>query len=436
MSFARWSQDGLNADLVAREVAKGIAPLPTGGLRYSGTALFGEPLSLLETGVEFLVPISDTDRTRIIRSALEAALKSERYGQSALIGEINKATRDFVRSPKTGYVVATGLSFGHFEDLTRMEPSGCRLYVRRRFPRRLGEAHEEAKGRSRKHVLGDYPEEASSQGYAPAWVHVRGRSPSEAMDKALEALDLRRAVWNLALNMGSRTFPPPMRGPVNEVLAGPVYSLHLPDGALAAEYDWFDPQYAAPKRSRKLREKWDRVSKYEESIRFVLKRSPYRVTLEDALRRYCRALDSADLSVSFLSLWSLLETLTGIAPNDSHDKVVKRAAFMYSDAEREINEQILHHLRRYRNSYVHAAEGSEQAGAYLQQLRMHTEQLLAFHLRSSRALLSWERSIRFLDLPPDVGDLGRLIETREREAAKATDDARLAEEGIRFREGG
>ena len=62
MSFARWRQDGLNADLVASELAKGIAPLPTGGLRYSGSALFGEPLALLETGVEFLVPISDADR--------------------------------------------------------------------------------------------------------------------------------------------------------------------------------------------------------------------------------------------------------------------------------------------------------------------------------------------------------------------------------------
>jgi hypothetical protein len=227
-----------------------------------------------------------------------------------------------------------------------------------------------------------------------------------------------------------------MRGPVNGVLAGPVYSLHLPDGALAAEYDWLDSQYAAPKRSRKLRKKWDRVRKHEESIRLVLKRSPYRATLEDALRRYCRALDSADLSVSFLNLWSLLETLTGIAPNDSHDKVVKRAAFMYADAEREISEQVLHHLRRYRNSYVHAGEGSERAGAYLRQLRVYTEQLLVFHLRSSRAFSSWERAVRILDLPPDVGDLGRLIETRERQAAEATDDARLAKEAISFREGG
>lgn len=69
-------------------------------------------------------------------------------------------------------------------------------------------------------------------------------------------------------------------------------------------------------------------------------------------------------------------------------------------------------------------------------MRVYTEQLLVFHLRSSRAFSSWERAVRFLDLPPDVGDLGRLIETRERQAAEATDDARLAKEAISFREGG
>lgn len=70
--------------------------MPSGGLKYSGGVFFGEPLILLETGVEFLVPISDVDRSRIIDRALETALRSKNYGSAALIGEINKATRDFV----------------------------------------------------------------------------------------------------------------------------------------------------------------------------------------------------------------------------------------------------------------------------------------------------------------------------------------------------
>ncbi len=66
MTFARWRRDGFDADFVAAELAKGIRPLEAGGLQYSGTAFFGEPLTLLETGVEFLETVPEVDRSRII----------------------------------------------------------------------------------------------------------------------------------------------------------------------------------------------------------------------------------------------------------------------------------------------------------------------------------------------------------------------------------
>ncbi len=437
MTYAQWKREGFDEAFVASELEKGIAPLPTGGLRFSGDAFFGDPLILLETGVEFLIPISDTDRSRIINSALEAALRDSNYGPSTLIKEINKATRDFARSPETHYVVATGLSFRYFENISRRESSGCRLYVRKRFPRSLARTRKEAKLRSRRWIRGDYPEEVPFEKYAAAWVHVRGRSQTEAMDRAVEALDLRRGIWNFSLNRGvGATFPAPRRGPLNEVLAGPLYSLHHRDGSLAAEYDWADPEYSGPQSSRKLQQKWDQVRKDEEGIRAALKRSPYRETLlEDALRRYCRALGLVDLSRSFLELWSLLEKLTGIARNEGHDTMVKRASFIFADQQRKTHEQVLHHLRRHRNSYVHAGEGSNQFGAYLHQLRWYVEQLLLFHLRHSYHFSSLERATRFLDLPPDTHKIRERIETREREAEDAMEDTRLAKEGLRFREG-
>jgi hypothetical protein len=436
MTYARWREDGFDADFVASELAKGASPLPSGGLQFSGGTFFGEPLILLETGVEFLVPISDVDRSRIIDGALEAALRSKDYGPSVLIGEINKATRDFARSPETKYVVATGLSFRHFEDLSRIEGPDPRLYVRRRLPRYLVEARREAKQRTGRVVGGDYPEDVPFKRYAPAWIHVRGRSTHEAIDRAVEALDLRRGIWNFALNRGTgATYPPPTRGPINEVLAGPIYSLHHQDGALAADYDWVDPEYTGPRLSRKVQAEWARVLKDEEDVRAALKRSPYRATLEDALRRYCRSLDSADLSHAFLNLWGLLETLTGISPQEGHDSVVKRASFIFVDGQRKTHEQVLHHLRRHRNSYVHAGEGANQAGAYLHQIRRYVEQMLLFHLMNSRHFSSMDRATRFLDLPSDTRDLRHFIETREEEATRAAKAARLAREGLRFREG-
>ena len=434
MTYARWRQEGFDADFVTSELKQGISPVSPRGLRYSGSAIFGAPLVLLETGVEFLVPISDIDRSRIITRALEAALKSKDYGPAALIREINKATRDFARSQETKYVVVMGLSFKYFEDLTRIEDPHSRLYVRRTLPRKLVEARREAKQRTRDSIGGEYPEDVPSKRYAPAWIHVRGRSPQEAMDRAVEVLDLRRGIWNLALNRGrGGSNPAPTRGPINEVLGGPLYSLHHQGGNLAVERDWVDPEYTGPRLSRTVQTKWAEVLKDEEGIRTALKRTPYRATLEDALRRYCRALDLVDLSRAFLELWGLLETLTGLDRQDGYDSLVKRASFIWADKQKKTHEQVLYHLRRHRNSYVHAGEGAERTGAYLHQVRLYAEQMLLFHLRHSRYPASMDRAARLLDLPSDPRDLQHLLDTQEREAAKATEAADLAREGLRFR---
>lgn len=440
MTFARWSDQGFDKDYVASSLAKGIKPLPSGGLQYSGDAFFGEPVTLLETGVEFLEPISETDRHRIIRMSLERALRATDYGASALIREINKAARDFVRSPENKYVMATFLSFKHFEDLNRVDSSGARVYVRESLLRHLSKSHQEAKTRSRNLVLGDYPEELPSHDYTAAWVHVRGRSGAEAMDRAFKVLDLRRGIWNYALNRGIiRQFSPPNRGPRNEILAGPVYSLHHPDGTLATHYDWYDPDYTGPRPSRKLQrkssEKWSEVRNDEEAIFRLLKRSPYRETLEDVFRRYCRALDSSDLYSAFLTLWGVLETLTNIGPGEGYDKLVERASNIYHDRDRKTQEQVLHHLRRHRNAYVHAGENSDQSGTYLDQLRGHVEKLILFHLRNSSKFSSLEDVASFLDLPGSVQDIERFIKDRKREADKVADVIRLAQRGLAFRGG-
>jgi hypothetical protein len=136
-----------------------------------------------------------------------------------------------------------------------------------------------------------------------------------------------------------------------------------------------------------------------------------------------------------LELWGLLETLTGISPQDRHDTVVKRATFMWAEAERKTHEQVLHHLRRYRNSYVHAGEHSHRTGAYVYQLRLYVQQMLRFHLHHSRYFSSMNRAARFLNLPHDARDLQLFIEEREREARKATEAAHLAREGLRLRKG-
>jgi len=126
--------------------------------------------------------------------------------------------------------------------------------------------------------------------------------------------------------------------------------------------------------------------------------------------------------------------LAGISPQDSHDRVVRRASFIWVDGQHKTHEQVLHHLRRHRNSYVHAGEAANRTGAYLHQIRRYVEEMLVFHLRNSHHLTSMKRAARFLDLPFDTGELCRRIENLEKEATEAAEAIRLAREGLRFRE--
>jgi hypothetical protein len=108
-------------------------------------------------------------------------------------------------------------------------------------------------------------------------------------------------------------------------------------------------------------------------------------------------------------------------PQEGHDSVVKRVSFIFADTQRKIHEQILHHLRRDHNAYIHAGEGANQTGAYLHQIRLYVEDMLLFHLRNSPHFSSMDKVTRFLDLPPETRDLRHFIEMREAEATKAAE---------------
>jgi hypothetical protein len=176
-------------------------------------------------------------------------------------------------------------------------------------------------------------------------------------------------------------------------------------------------------QSRELSRRWEQVREDERDVRASLARSAYRESLEDALRRYTRALDLFQWEVAFLGLWGLLETLTGTKPHDSHDLTMRRASFLYPDPEREVHFQTLTHLRHYRNRSVHGGESSATIEAYLYQLKRYVEQLLLFHLTNSYGFGSVEQAGEFLGLPPGPADLRRLAKDRRRES----DEARAAE---------
>lgn len=284
---------------------------------------------------------------------------------------------------------------------------GCRISLARELPSHLREGHEVAKERMRDYVFGEYPDASSSRTrYAATWVSTRGRSVHEAVARALDALDLRRALWNFSLNRrqwNRRTHV--RRHPVNRVILGPVHSLHHPDGSLASEDDWYEHDYVEPIPRDMLQKRWERVEHEDEEIQKMLTASAYQDEIEGFLRRYTRALDTREWESAFVRLWGLLEEMTRTRATEGHDVTVRRAVFHYAAQERDLHEQVLKHLKNYRNGTVHAGEGSEVIETYLYQLKRYVEDLLVFHLKSHPAskpgFWSFDEAIRFLSQPAD-----------------------------------
>lgn len=409
----------------------------TGEVTFEGDLFFDDIVTLLQRSIIFEGYIPERDLAGIMSRALFRAAKPGPLQEKSLLGEISRGIRGFLKTPEKEYILATSLSgFSIFRAPPGLngetEISGCHIFLARTLPEHLREGHESAKERMHKYVFGEYPDPVSSRRrYTACWVSTRGRSIHEAAGRALDAIDLRRAVWNFSLNRRQwKRNVNERRRPVNRVILGPVHSLHNLDGSLASEIDWYEHDYVEPIPGDMLQQRWKGVEHEDGEIRKLLATSAYRDKLEEFLRRYTRALDTREWESAFVRLWGLLEDMTGTRPTDSHDITISRAVFHYAAQNRNLHKQILNHLKNYRNASVHAGEASEAIETYLYQLKRYVEDLLKFHLESHPAsnpgFETFEEAVRFLSQPADpaaarkkISDLSREVQNRQLEIEAA-----------------
>jgi hypothetical protein len=226
------------------------------------------------------------------------------------------------------------------------------------------------------------------------------------------ALDLLRGIWNLAITFRRFRKSIPTRGPVNDIVLGPVQTLHQPNGTPAGNVYWYQPSYRQAVRPADLSGKMQGLRSFELRVRSRLRGAKDGELLSRALVRYARAQDEPDLENVFLSLWSLLETLTDTLKT-SYDYTIRRAAFLWKDQGLALQE--LRHLRLWRNRTVHRGESSEERETHVYQLKMYVDALLAFLLLDpNNRNKAFSEIAQFLDLPHDTGALRKMIAVYQR----------------------
>lgn len=400
--MAKWNTNDYNPGFLAKRLESLKTKDHNGKVGFRGFVT-QDILAVIDSSIEFSEPLPEVEKRRIIWTGIVSAAK-EKLSDITILAEISKKEREFLQQPKRPFVLATSLSIARPTPLTRTEISGCRMRFEASLPKRFD--REKIKNIIRHYVVGDLP-----TWYTTIRASVRARSEYEAAEAALDAIDLLRGIWNLFFNrqIGIRMSSGRKR-PVNAVLLGPLHTLHEPRGKLALEKFWYDPEYIEPVQCKDLHQSWGKLQRFERTVRRKLVNHGYRDNIEEAIRRYVRALDSRDWNSSFLRLWSLLEFLTATERAD-YKQTIRRVLFLHQ--EREFHEQILNHLRNYRNRTVHTGEETREIETLLHQLRQYVERLLEFHLATRFRFSRLTETAESLHQSPDLPSLqSRLLMTK------------------------
>lgn len=377
---------------------------------------FADALAVLESSVTFNKAIPESIYRRLTFQAVSDTARSNSFTVPSFENQLDRQERAYLQTPPKRYVLTTSLSTRNLSDyLSHTEISNVRITFGERLPKRFHNEHDRMRQYGSNILFGDLPKYTGMiKRYTFARASVSAKSDIEAVESALDGLNLLRGIWNFSLNFPlAWRLSAGQRKPVNKIVLGPIHSLHKPSGELAVDYNWYEPDYVGPLETVRLEQRFDGMRSFERGVRKYLARSRYMTDLEESIRRYGRILDSRDWNNAFVQLWGLLEHLTNTTRSENR-VTCKRAKFLFPKDERNLHKEVLDHLAHHRNRAVHAGYFSEDAETLLYQLKRYVERVLRFHLFAGLDFRSRKEAADFLHLPPDLDELQKRMRLTRR----------------------
>lgn len=388
--MAKW-REGCKPDEVAKRLEKAKHISGTAEISFSGFE-HTELLVVLGGMVEFREKIPELERKRILSSAVSEAGKAGKITPKALLKKCQVLESAYLRKPCALYRLYTGVSVARTISIAPIRIANSTITFN---PRAVNATeHRQQLYKVAKDSLGfELPRH-----YTNVAITIRSRSPYEAAQRALESIDLVRALWNLSINRGaSWRISWGRHKPVNDILLSPFHTIHNADGTTATSDWWYDPSFREPVAEFKDKAKFGKVVAFSAKLRSAISKSSYADDLCDALIRYVRALDSVDLNDAFLRMWGILEYLTDTT-SASYKVTVRRAAFLFADNDYSV--QALTHLMNHRNRFVHAGSESDEVESLVYLLKRYVDALFLFHIGTKFKFQSRSDAAQFMDLPP------------------------------------
>lgn len=287
---------------------------------------FRQIAAVLSTALQFKPEVPKRERQRLTWEACVSAKAGGTITVKSLLGAFHRGQEEFLKSLTRDFVFVTTISLPISRVLYRRAIHAGSAVITDSLPPRYLAA--------RASEMNQIPE---SDQRPPDHKYIRmsvsARSAHEAVDLALDKIDLIRASWNFLLNERtiSQISYPTREEPINQILLGRCHSLHQRNGEIALNGHFRRTRESLPSRTKAISQsEWVRARKRHRSTVLRLRHHPYPEILRNGLVRYVRSLDFIDEESCFLKLWSLVEYLTGTG-HGSYDMTIQRIQFLLQE---------------------------------------------------------------------------------------------------------
>ena len=394
----QWTNDRARCDLVLDHLDKALGVNEQGEVTLGWAPGVTEALSeIVAECIAYSPELSPSRRRSVTWRALIDSKKAGDFTHKGILDSAAQKQTEFLRSPRQPFVMLTSATVAYEDHLQPIRLDDATISF---LPHRPADfAPFQSQGRNLEYKI------QSRQTHIT--VALNARDALEAAETAFDRLLLWRGIWNLFVNRRSGmriSFGGGASGhPVNQIVPGPLHTMHHPDGKVALTGQWWHSPGLEDVRPESLgATTYARIKKFEKWVRRRLENAAIAPETTRLLMAYCSALDEPELSSAYLALWGVLEQITG-TDKRSYEDLLRRASFLYRDAP--FARVLLEHLRDTRNRMVHRGQSIDDPERMVYLLKRYVEDELIFLLRNARRFRRMDEFRSLLDLPPDLGEL-------------------------------
>lgn len=383
----RKKRKDFNVQFFIEELGKRVSLNENEALTYQGFDT-GEMLSLLRYMVDFPSNAEHLDKQLMTNRAIKELLIKDTFTEKAFFEELKNVITCELRTRERTFYVLTTMSL----DMTNIgahsyELLGCKISLfKDSFSDRFTGRSDVIEALSE-----DIDDGSDVRGYSRIEIEVKSRNENEAFSRALDSLNILRALFSFAFNdvgiiLGD------FYKPINKIRLGKIHTLHDHNGVALNSPVFYEPEFSVTKAARY--KKPDELTRYVCTLLERVRVCKFSRKIENALIRFVTSLDIEDKNVSVVKLWGALESLV-VEGEPNCDLMPSRLSVFYKDSE--FAKHIAMHIREYRNEHVHQGIGDDESVHRAYHLQRFFKSAVNYYIQPIHAFPSLTEANKLLD---------------------------------------